>query len=57
MSGDKVISVKLPSDVIDLIDEIIAEDTYSNRSNLIRDAIIWKLSKYGYRVSSRTALF
>lgn len=57
MSGDKVISVKLPSDVIDLIEEIVAEETYSNRSNLIRDAIVWKLSKCGYRVPPKTALF
>ncbi|MEM0037875.1 MAG: ribbon-helix-helix domain-containing protein [Zestosphaera sp.] len=48
MSGDKVISVKLPSDVIDMIDEIVAGETYSNRSDLIRDAIIWKLGKHGY---------
>ncbi len=51
MSDDKVISVKLPNDVIDLMDEIIAKESYDNRSRFIRDAIIWKLSKHGYRCS------
>lgn len=48
MSDDKVISVKLPNDVVDLMDEIIAKESYDNRSHFIRDAIIWKLSKHGY---------
>jgi metal-responsive CopG/Arc/MetJ family transcriptional regulator len=48
MPSSKVISVKLPNDVVDLIDDIICEKAYRNRSDLVRDAIMWKLSKHGY---------
>ncbi|MGC8974684.1 MAG: ribbon-helix-helix domain-containing protein [Thermoprotei archaeon] len=53
MSGGKVISVKLPSDVLDLIDDIISGKSYRNRSDFVRDAIMWKLSKHGYRLNRR----
>lgn len=50
MSSGKVISVKLPNDVVDLIDDIISGKSYRNRSDFVRDAIMWKLSKHGYKL-------
>lgn len=57
MSGGKVISVKLSNDVVDLIDDIISGRSYRNRSDFIRDAIMWKLNKHGYRLQLKTPSF
>lgn len=57
MPGGKVISVKLSSDVVDLIDDVISGKSYRNRSDFIRDAIMWKLSKHGYRLQAKTPPF
>lgn len=57
MPGGKVISVKLPNDVVDLIDDIISGKSYRNRSDFVRDAIMWKLNKHGYRLQAKTLPF
>ncbi|MEM1797489.1 MAG: ribbon-helix-helix domain-containing protein [Zestosphaera sp.] len=57
MSGGKVISVKLPNDVVDLIDDIISGKSYRNRSDFVRDAIMWKLNKHGYKLQVKTSPF
>ncbi|MEO3993353.1 MAG: ribbon-helix-helix domain-containing protein [Desulfurococcaceae archaeon TW002] len=57
MSGGKVISVKIPNDVVDLIDDIISGRSYRNRSDFIRDAIMWKLNKHGYKLQLKPPSF
>ncbi len=57
MSGGKVISVKLSNDVVDLIDDIISGRSYRNRSDFIRDAIMWKLNKHGYGLQLKPPSF
>ncbi len=50
MASDKVISFKLSESICDQIDFFVEEGPFRNRSEFVREAIIYKLRKLGYKI-------
>jgi len=50
VASDKVISFKLSENVLDQIDFFVEEGYSRNRSEFVREAIMYKLRKLGYKI-------
>lgn len=53
MNTDALISVRLPGEVVELIDHLIRAGIVSCRSEALRLAVIYKLKSLGYNVDTR----
>ncbi|MEM0066256.1 MAG: ribbon-helix-helix protein, CopG family [Sulfolobales archaeon] len=53
MNADALISVRLPGDVVELIDYLVRVGVVSCRSEALRLAIIYKLKSLGYDVDTK----
>lgn len=53
MNTDALISVRLPGDVVELIDHLVRVGIVSCRSEALRLAVIFKLKSLGYNVDTR----
>ncbi|MEM1622662.1 MAG: ribbon-helix-helix domain-containing protein [Sulfolobales archaeon] len=53
MNADTLISVRLPGDVVELIDHLVRVGVVSCRSEALRLAVIYKLKRLGYNVDTR----
>lgn len=52
MNTDALVSVRLPEDVVELIDYLVKAGVASCRSEVLRLAIIFKLKSLGYNVNT-----
>ncbi|MEM1681441.1 MAG: hypothetical protein QXT76_06445, partial [Sulfolobales archaeon] len=53
VNADALISVRLPGDVVELIDYLVRVGVVSCRSEALRLAIIYKLKSLGYDVDTK----
>ncbi|MEM1815448.1 MAG: ribbon-helix-helix protein, CopG family [Sulfolobales archaeon] len=53
MNADALISVRLPGDVVELIDYLVRVGVVSCRSEALRLAIIYKLKSLGYDIDTK----
>lgn len=53
MNNDALISVRLPGDVVELIDHLVRTGVVNCRSEALRLAVIFKLRRLGYNVNTR----
>ncbi|MEM4435013.1 MAG: hypothetical protein QXP10_02930 [Sulfolobales archaeon] len=53
MNADALISVRLPGDVVELIDYLVRVGVVSCRSEALRLAVIYKLKSLGYDVDTK----
>ncbi|MEM2007327.1 MAG: ribbon-helix-helix domain-containing protein [Sulfolobales archaeon] len=53
MNADALISVRLPGDVVELIDHLVRAGVVSCRSEALRLAILYKLKSLGYDVDTK----
>lgn len=53
VNTDALISVRLPGDVVELIDHLVRAGVVSCRSEALRLAVIFKLKSLGYNVDTR----
>jgi len=53
VNADALISVRLPGDVVELIDYLVRVGVVSCRSEALRLAVIYKLKSLGYDVDTK----